>query len=120
MAAPMKPADVAARWDCSAGHVRRLCRRGELQAMRLGSDWRISLEAVEAYEAAHTTASPAAAPVQQPVNQPSIRTVPFVVADGFEGALPARWWEQTATTAASPAAGRARSAGTKKRLSARN
>lgn len=111
--AALKPADVAERWNCSAAHVRRLCRRGELQAMRLGSDWRISAEAVEAYEAAHTTASPAAAPVSQPVRAATSPAVLTVVGE-MDGALPARWWEKTATTAASPAVRRGGSATKKK------
>ena len=54
MAAMLRPSDLAAMWQCSAGHIRKLCRTGQLRAMRLGSDWRISPEAVSAYEAANT------------------------------------------------------------------
>jgi excisionase family DNA binding protein len=54
----MTPREVADRWGCSARHVRRLCAAGELRAMRLGLEsWRISLEAAEAYELAHTSGS---------------------------------------------------------------
>ena len=48
-------ADVASRWSCSAGYVRKLARSGRLVGMRLGSDWRFSLDAVEAYEQRHTS-----------------------------------------------------------------
>lgn len=52
----LTPAQLAERWACSPRHVRRLCQRGDLRAMRLGLDaWRISVEAVEAYERGHTT-----------------------------------------------------------------
>lgn len=57
--AALKPSQVAALWACSAGQVRKLCRTGQLRAMRLGSDWRISQEAVSDFEAAHTTSAPA-------------------------------------------------------------
>ena len=59
MALFLSPKEVAARWNCSARHVRRLCAGGELPAMRLGaSSWRISVSAVEAYEAAQQTGAP--------------------------------------------------------------
>ena len=54
MAAMLRPSDLAAIWQCSAGHIRKLCRTGELRAMRLGSDWRISPEAAADFEAANT------------------------------------------------------------------
>jgi len=65
----MTPRQVADRWICSTGHVRRLCRRGDLSAMRLGSDWRISETAVEAYEDRNTTvqSQPTAAPKEVPI-----------------------------------------------------
>lgn len=51
----LTPRELAERWSCSARHVRRLCGSGALPAMRLGIEsWRISLAAVEAYEAART------------------------------------------------------------------
>lgn len=57
MAAYLTPEVVAARWGVSAGHVRALCRRGELAAMKTGtgakSEWRIRPEAVEDFEARH-------------------------------------------------------------------
>ena len=54
MAAQLTPAQLAAEWQCSASYVRRLCRTGALRAMRLGSDWRISREAISEYEQRHT------------------------------------------------------------------
>ena len=55
MAIFMTPRQVAERWSCSPRHVRRLCLSGELAAMRLGTDWRISVAAVEAHEAGQTS-----------------------------------------------------------------
>lgn len=58
---------VAERWACSTAHVTRLCRRGELRAMRVGvRGWRISAEAVEAYRAKQMNA-PETAPELAPV-----------------------------------------------------
>lgn len=58
----MTPRQVAEQWECSPEHVQRLCKRGELAAMKLARrGWRISPAAVEAYEAAHTSATPATA-----------------------------------------------------------
>ena len=54
MAGMLTPADVAKQWACSPEHVQRLCARGELAALRLGRHWRISEQAVAAYEARHT------------------------------------------------------------------
>ena len=42
--------EVAARWRLSQNTVNRMIRRGELQAVRFGTVWRISERAVEAYE----------------------------------------------------------------------
>jgi excisionase family DNA binding protein len=87
----LTPRQLATQWQCSASHVRRLCRRGELQAMRLGSDWRISAEAAAAYEAAHTTRRP------DVTFDVTVRKTGTHTAYGFEfdgGALPDRWWEQ--------------------------
>lgn len=57
MTAYLTPAIIAERWDCSAGHVRRLCASGELVALKIGDrGWRITPEALAAYEAAHTNA----------------------------------------------------------------
>jgi excisionase family DNA binding protein len=45
---------AAARLDCHAETVRRLIRRGELQAVKVGSKWRVSETALVAYLSAHT------------------------------------------------------------------
>lgn len=83
--------------------------------MRLGSDWRISLEAVAAYEAAHTTA-PAVETVQpiRAAASPAMR--PAVDLGGeyepvVKGPVP---WRSSVLPAASPAARRGGSATTKK------
>lgn len=61
----LTPQQVAERWGFSDEHVQRLCRRGELRAMRSGRSWRISLDAVTAYETRHTN-EPEAAPEMAP------------------------------------------------------
>lgn len=53
MASYLTPRQVAERWSCSDRKVQRLAQTGELPAMRLGSEWRISLAALEAYEVLH-------------------------------------------------------------------
>jgi excisionase family DNA binding protein len=55
MAAFLTASQLAARWSCSPSYVRQLAREGAIPAMRLGSDWRFSLTAIEEYEAGHTT-----------------------------------------------------------------
>jgi excisionase family DNA binding protein len=53
---PLTPEMVAARWDCSANHVRNLIRRGELRAFRVGSRLlRVKPEAVEEFERCQET-----------------------------------------------------------------
>jgi len=44
---------LAARWAVSARTVRRLIERGELRAIRIGGQLRISPEAVERFEERH-------------------------------------------------------------------
>jgi excisionase family DNA binding protein len=84
----MTPREVADRWGCSARHVRRLCAAGELRAMRLGLEsWRISLEAAEAYELAHTSGSASS-------TSDVVRPVFGVLAEATGPlVLPERWWE---------------------------
>ena len=84
----LTPADVARRWQCSPCHVRRLCRTRALAAMRLGSDWRISSAAVEAYERAHTT-EPAdvSKPVPPPVPSVAVGGLP----DDYQPVFPELW-----------------------------
>jgi excisionase family DNA binding protein len=44
---------LATRWAVSTRTVRRLIERGELHAIRIGSQLRISPETVERFEARH-------------------------------------------------------------------
>jgi excisionase family DNA binding protein len=90
----MTPREVADRWGCSARHVRRLCAAGELRAMRLGLEsWRISLEAAEAYELAHTSGS-ASSTSDEGRKAEVVRPVFGVLAEATGPlVLPERWWE---------------------------
>lgn len=112
----LKPTDVAARWQCSGDHVRKLCRTGRLRAMRLGTDWRLSLTDVEAYEAAHMTDVTPKVTLRHLASHPTLSVVP----SDMDGALPYGWWESTTTTVDSSSTGRSRSADTKKARSAAN
>lgn len=50
------PAELAARWKCSASFVRRLIDNGELPAFRIGNKLlRVTAEAVEGYERSQRT-----------------------------------------------------------------
>lgn len=120
MPAYLTAASVAERWACSPSHVRAEARSGRLVGMRLGSDWRFSLSAVEAYEAAHTAATPAAANAS-PKPEPTRMGAPVVVdgfalPDDYEPVFPELWGR--APAAADHAAGRGRST-TKKSASRR-
>jgi excisionase family DNA binding protein len=100
VSAMLTPAQVAAAWQCSAGHVRKLCRTGALRAMRLGSDWRISEQAVADYEAANTTersATLCAVATAAATRRPAVSVMP---AD-LDGELPPRWWESDTRKTAS-------------------
>lgn len=109
MALYLTARQVADRWGCSMRQVQRLCTSGELRAMRLGSDWRITTAAVEAYEAAHANGSEPSASIEAREPEP-IRTVFGALEEGgMPLALPERWWE--GDSLASPAAGRGRSTG---------
>lgn len=120
----LTPKDVAARWGCHPNHVGRLCASGQLRAMKLGSrGWRISPEALAEYEARQTTA-PAdelkAARVARAITKalgvgPAVDLGADATYDAvFAGPVP---WRSEVIEAASPAAGRTRGAGKKKRLS---
>jgi excisionase family DNA binding protein len=50
----LAPRDLAARWSCPDGFVRRECRAGRLPYARLGTLIRISVAALEEYMAART------------------------------------------------------------------
>lgn len=122
MALFMTPRQVAERWGCDAAHVQRLCRTGRLRAMQLGRrGWRISPEALAAYEAAQTSGS-ASPPSPEARKQEASRTAtPPIGAlpDGYEPRFPTLWG-LPAKTAASPAAGRGRSPKTQKAASQRH
>ncbi len=45
---------AAARLDCHPETLRRIIRRGELTAVKVGSKWRVSETDLLAYLAAHT------------------------------------------------------------------
>jgi excisionase family DNA binding protein len=45
---------AAARLDCHPETVRRLIRRGDLQAAKVGKNWRVSEAALASYLSAHT------------------------------------------------------------------
>jgi excisionase family DNA binding protein len=85
--AVLTPSDVAKRWNCSPGHIRRLCRSGQLPAMRLGSDWRIGADAVAAYWQAHMNRPE---PEPSPVSEPEpVAPAPSVAVGGLpEGYSP--------------------------------
>ena len=52
----LKVEDLAARWGCSEGKVRRMIREGQLAALRLCGAYRIPEESIMAYEAENMTA----------------------------------------------------------------
>ena len=65
-------AEVAARWRCARSTVTALARAGKLGGMRLGTDWRFSVAAVEAFEAAQS--QPAMVRPSEPAVQPAPAT----------------------------------------------
>ena len=51
---PLRPRDIAARWQCSERHILNLIRWHDLPAFRIGGKLlRVPLDAVEAYERCH-------------------------------------------------------------------
>lgn len=57
----LTPDDIAARWNCSPAHVRRLIQRGELPSFRIGGKFiRVRLDEVEKYECPNTNCSDSA------------------------------------------------------------
>lgn len=44
------PASLAERWQCSAGHIRGMIKRGELAHFRIGKLYRIAAAEVERIE----------------------------------------------------------------------
>ena len=57
MTRPLTPEMLADRWLCSAETVRQLVKRGDLRGFRLGRMFRITMEAVEEYEACQNIGS---------------------------------------------------------------
>lgn len=64
------PDTLAERWGCSATQVRTLIKSGKLSAFRIGSLYRIRLEAVEAFES-QASPEPSAKKADEPSNIPS-------------------------------------------------
>ena len=46
----MNPSEVAKEWGVAEGTVRKLLREHRLEGVKIGSNWRIPREAMEAYE----------------------------------------------------------------------
>ena len=63
-------AEVAARWRCARSTVTALARAGKLGGMRLGTDWRFSVAAVEAFEA------PQSQPAESRPAEPAVQAAP--------------------------------------------
>lgn len=110
----MTPREVAERWNCSPEHVQRLCARGELAAMKLGSrGWRIRPAAVEEYEARNTSAPKTAPSTPHPAPAPAL--LASIGPAPENPRFPELWGMEPRTKrAASSAAGRGRTAKTKK------
>jgi len=45
---------LAERWSCDPSTIRRIALSGQIERFKLGTEWRFSMAAVEAYEQAHT------------------------------------------------------------------
>lgn len=105
------PEQLAAFWQCSPRTVRDLIKRGELAAIKCGDLIRIPADAVADYEAAHAIG---AKPTPKPQTKPTpIRVAPAVEEAGYVAIVPGEVpWRSSIV--ASPATGRARSAGKRK------
>lgn len=112
MSVYLTASEVAERWGCSSSYVRGLARRGELIGMRLGSDWRFAVAVVEAYEQANTAPTPEPrGPVQSAPSRPSPAPAPIGgLPDDYSPVFPELWGREPAA----PAAGRGRTARTKR------
>jgi len=53
--AAFRPAEVAARWACSRGHVYRMLRSREVRGFKVGKDWRIPADEVDRIESGAST-----------------------------------------------------------------
>lgn len=47
---PLTKEELAERWKCCTATIDRMIKRGELQAFRVGAQWRISPEAITKFE----------------------------------------------------------------------
>lgn len=83
-------AQVAERWQCDRSTVTALARGGKLTGLRLGTDWRFSLAAVEAYETRQTTGAPETAPAPKEVQRPTAVAGIALPAD-YEPVFPELW-----------------------------
>lgn len=98
MAALLTPSQIAAEWGCTPEHVQRLCKRGELRAMKLGKrGWRIAPADLEAFEIHHMQEPEAAPELNIPRKSRAARPSqpPAVKLDGgyipvFKGKVPWR------------------------------
>ncbi|WP_084094314.1 excisionase family DNA-binding protein [Brucella cytisi] len=66
---PFTPETLAARWQCSAQHIRDLINRKKLRCFRVGRLYRIPYDAVIDIENGE------AAEVAKPTNPPDVRVV---------------------------------------------
>lgn len=103
MATYLTTAQVAEKWACDRSTVTARARSGALVGMRLGTDWRFSLAAVEAYERRHATdASPAEEPKsrtaapREEVRAP-VSVEGFTLPDGYEPCFPELWGQEAPT-----------------------
>jgi len=112
----LTPADVAERWRCHPSTVRTLIRGGELPAWKLGTEYRVSLAAVESYETLHRTAAPS---IEEPEPEaPKLTTFTpggWELPADYEPRFPALWGLPTRPADSSPAR-RSGSAGNRRRL----
>ena len=112
MNALLTPAQVAALLAVSRRTVQRMAEQGELPGLRVGQQWRFRPERIAEWQEARETGNPnrerqASAPATETVARSALAPVGALPADytpvfGHLGAV--------ATDAASPAAGRGRSA----------
>lgn len=103
------PEQLAALWQCDRTTVRRRCASGEIRAFRIGDLWRIPAEAVAEFEA-RTMTGPEPKPEPTPVRRQQHEQASEYVAV-VPGVVP---WRSEVVDAASPAAGRGRTTGTKR------
>jgi excisionase family DNA binding protein len=54
---PFSPETLAARWDCSARSIERMCKLGKLRCFKVGRAYRIPADAVTEYESGSMNAA---------------------------------------------------------------